>query len=72
MSNVKFNHSKLLGRIREQGYTQNRLAEDIGINPGTMSLKLNNGSQFATDEIDAICKKLDIAPCDIGVYFFAK
>jgi DNA-binding Xre family transcriptional regulator len=72
VSNVKFNHSKLLGRIREKGYTQHRLAEDIGMNPGTMSLKLNNGSRFATDEIDTICEKLDIAPCDIGVYFFAK
>jgi DNA-binding Xre family transcriptional regulator len=69
---VKFNHSKLLGRIREKGYTQKSLAEAIDMNSGTMSLKINNGSFFVTDEIDAICEKLDIAPCDIGVYFFAK
>lgn len=69
---MKFNHSKLLGRIRERGYTQKSLAEAIGMNTGTMSLKINNGSFFVTDEIDAICEKLDIAPCDIGVYFFAK
>lgn len=69
---MKFNHSKLLGRIKEFGYTQKRLAEVIGMNDGTLSLKLNNGSFFSTDEIDAICEKLDISPCDIGVYFFAK
>lgn len=69
---MKFNHSKLLGRIREKGYTQKSLAEAIDMNSGTMSLKINNGSFFVTDEIDAICEKLDIAPCDIGVYFFAK
>lgn len=72
MCDVKFNHSKLLGRIREFGYTQGSLAEAVGMNAGTMSLKINNGSFFVTDEIDAICEKLDIAPCDIGVYFFAK
>ena len=72
MSDVVFNHSKLLGRIRERGYTQLELAKAVGMNPGTMSLKLNNGSRFVSDEIDAICEKLDIAPCDIGVYFFAK
>lgn len=69
---MRFNHKKLLGRIKEFGYTQGSLAKAVGMNAGTMSLKINNGSCFATDEIDAICEKLDIAPCDIGVYFFTK
>jgi DNA-binding Xre family transcriptional regulator len=69
---VKFNHSKLLGRIKEYGYTQKSLAEAVGMNIGTMNQKLNNGYFFTSGEIDAICRKLDISPCDIGVYFFAK
>jgi DNA-binding Xre family transcriptional regulator len=69
---VKFNHSKLLGRIKEYGYTQKSLAEAVGMNNGTMNQKLNNGYFFTSAEIDAICRKLDISPCDIGVYFFAK
>jgi DNA-binding Xre family transcriptional regulator len=69
---VKFNHSKLLGRIREKGYRQKDLAESIDMNPGTLSSKLNNGSFFVTDEIIAICRKLDISPDKIGEYFFAE
>ena len=65
-----FNHSKLLGRIRECGFTQATLAEAIGINKGTLSAKLNNQYYFTTAEIIAICKALNIAHKDIPLYFF--
>ena len=69
---MKFDHSKLLGRIKECGYTQKSLADAIKMSNGTLSLKLNNGSQFNAGEMDKIAKLLDISSCDIGEYFFKK
>lgn len=69
---MKYNHSKLLGRMRELGFTQERLAEAIGINRSTLSSKLNGLSYFSTEEMDTICKELDIPNDDVGKYFFAK
>lgn len=68
---MKFNYSKLLGKIKECGFTQATLADAIGINKGTLSAKLNNQSYFTTLEIIAICKALKIAFKDIPAYFFA-
>ena len=67
---MKFNHSKLLGRFREYGLTQKDVAVHLGIRPTTLSMKLNNKFSFTTDEIDAICKLLDIPGEEIGIYFF--
>lgn len=68
---MKFNYSKLLGRIRECGFTQAALAKAIGINKGTLSAKLNNQSAFTTAEMSAICTVLNIPYKEIGLYFFA-
>ena len=65
-----FDYSKLLGRIKEKGFTQETLAKHIGITPGVMSMKLNNQSHFKQKEIFAICDALDIPISDIGEYFF--
>lgn len=67
-----FDFSKLLGRIREFGFTQESLAKQIKINPQTLSWKLNNKSSFTIEEMDKICKLLDISLEEIGVYFFTK
>lgn len=69
---MKFNYSKLLGRIRELGFTQERVAFDIGIGSDTLSKKLNNKSSFSTKEVVAICQLLDISKAEIGAYFFAQ
>jgi transcriptional regulator with XRE-family HTH domain len=68
---MEFDYSKLLGRIKEKGFTQESLARHIGITPGVMSVKLNNQSHFKQREIFAICDALDISICEIGEYFFA-
>ena len=67
-----FNHSKLLGKIKECGYTQEKLAEAIRINKGTLNQKLKNKTCFTADEINNISQLLNIAPNEIGIYFFAK
>ena len=68
---MKFNYSKLLGRMRECGFTQEQLAKAIGINKATLSAKLNNRFSFTQDEILNICKLLNIHICEIGDYFYA-
>ena len=68
---MKFNYSKLLGRMRECGFTQEQLAKAIGINKATLSAKLNNRFSFSQEEILAICKPLSIPVCEIGDYFYA-
>lgn len=67
---MRFNYAKLLGRFKEYGFTQRDVAAQIGINSVTMSLKLNNKANFTAPEIDAICRLLDIAKDEIGIYFF--
>ncbi len=67
-----FNHSKLLGKIRECGFTQETLAESIKINVSTLNAKLNNKNRFTTSEIQNICRLLNIANEEIGLYFFAE
>lgn len=67
---MEFDYSKLLGRIREYGYTQETLAKEIGVTESSMSLKLNNKAPFKQIEIRLICKILRIADREIGAYFF--
>ena len=68
---MKFNYSRLLGRIREKGFTHADVAKHIGIVPSTFSLKLKCETVFNAYEIMAICKLLDIPAEEIGIYFFA-
>lgn len=68
---MKFNHSKLLGRIKECGFTQESLAKAIKINKGTMTAKLNGQSHFTSSEIVSVCNTLDIPYKEISQYFFA-
>lgn len=67
---MKYNYSKLLGKIKESGLTQEKLANAIGKNKGTLNAKFNGHYPFTTDEIDDICKVLDISNEQIGSYFF--
>lgn len=68
---MKFNYAKLLGRIRECGFTQEQLAKAIGISKGTLSAKLNNQFYFYSKEMYDICTVLNIPIIEIGEYFFA-
>ena len=69
---MSFDHSKLLGRIRECGYTQKSLAKAIKMSVGTLVQKLKNRSHFTTEEMLAISELLDISSEEIGAYFFKK
>lgn len=67
----KMDYSKLVGRIKEFGYTQKRLAESIGISEGQFCQKLSSRYPFKQTEIQKICELLNIEAEDIGVYFFS-
>lgn len=69
---MAFDYSKLLGRIKEYGFTQESLAKHIGIAESSMCLKLNNKGNFRHNEIFLICEALRIAISEIGVYFFTQ
>ena len=67
---VMYDYSKLLGRIKEKGFTLKEFAKIIGINPSTLSIKLSGKAYFTQKEIEKICQALDICGNEIGLYFF--
>lgn len=70
MSDIQYDYSKLLGRIREKGFTQVALAKAIGVSETTLNLSLTNKRSFKQNEMFAICHFLDIDTVDIDDYFF--
>jgi DNA-binding XRE family transcriptional regulator len=44
----------------KKGYTQDTLAEALGVSPNTMSSRITGKSCFNTEEIDRLCELLDI------------
>lgn len=64
----EYDYSRLLGRIKERGETQETVAKAISINVSTLNQKLNNKRDFSQSEIKNICNFLDIS--DIKSYFF--
>ena len=67
---MSFDYSKLLGRIKERGYTQETLAKHIAMSESTLSQKLNNKTPFKQRDIREISDALEISSNDIGAYFF--
>jgi transcriptional regulator with XRE-family HTH domain len=63
---MKYNYSKLLGRMKERAITQEQLAKEIDKDKSTVNAKLNGKNAFTTKEIDDICKVLDISNIEIG------
>lgn len=67
---MQFDYSKLLGRIKEFGFTQEEFASAIGISPTTLSLKLNGKAFFTQKEMDKACAVLENDKSEVGAYFF--
>lgn len=67
-----FDYSKLKGRTKEQGWTQEAIAERIGISSSAYSTKINNIYKFTQNEIIAIIDCLDIPINEIPAYFFTE
>lgn len=67
---MKFDFSKLLGRIKEYGYTQASVANILGISENAFTNKIKCRHYFTALEIASICNLLAIVKEEIGIYFF--
>ena len=67
---MEFDYSKLLGRIRELGYTQKTLAAVVKMSVSQLNQCLKNKANFKHAKILEICNVLDIQSSEIGVYFY--
>lgn len=63
-------YSKLLGRIKELGYTQKSTSNAIGISESQLCLKLSGNYPFKQTDIQKLCECLKIPIQEIGDYFF--
>lgn len=72
MEKVRFDYSKLRGRIVEKCGTQAAFATEIGISDVAISTKLNGHTYFKQTEIAKAINVLDIAPGDVTSYFFTR
>ena len=54
MQKTQYDYSKLLGRMKEKGYTQAALAAVLGISEVTLNLALNNNRDFRQSEINTM------------------
>lgn len=68
---MDYNYSKLQGRMREKGFTQDTLSSEIPMDRSVLSLRLNNKRSFRAKEIDRICQILEIPLEEVDKYFFA-
>ena len=55
------NRNKLVAAMAEHGFNQRQLAQRVGISENTLSAKMNGKAFFNTEEIENICRELDIA-----------
>lgn len=58
-------------RMRKMDYTQRSISEAIDMNESHLCRKLAGRFDFTQEDIRRICRLLDIAPSEIGRYFFA-
>lgn len=65
---------KTFGRLREeikkQFDTLDEFASAMGMSVSTLSLKLNDKSEWKRDEMEAACRVLGISIHRVGEYFF--
>lgn len=54
------NTNELKGKIVASGYTQARLANELGISKNTLSDKINGKAPFTTDMVVKLCTVLGI------------
>ena len=67
---MKFDYSKLLGKITEVCGTQAVFANSMNLSERSISLKLNNKEYFAEEEIVKAMKVLKIKENEVSDYFF--
>ena len=69
---IKYNYSKLLGKIEEIYDTQEKFALARGSGRVSLSQRLNGKLECAQNEILKSCELLKIKKKDIPIYFFVE
>lgn len=69
---MKYDYSKLRGRIIEKFGTMQKFAVEMEWSERTLSLKINNKRFWKQPEITKACKLLNIPDKDMIQYFFNK
>lgn len=67
---MSFLYSKLKGKIKEKYGTQEAFAKRLGISRTSLSLKLNNLSEFSQREIMDSITLLGLNGAEVDEYFF--
>lgn len=67
---MKFNNSKLRGKIRENFGSEYAFGEALGMALSTLSGKLNNKREFTRSEILSIVKLLNLKKEEVYDVFF--
>lgn len=67
---IKFNYSKLKGKIVEVYDTLDAFSKTIEMDRATLSSKLNNKTYFTQPQMLEMCDRLNIPINEIPVYFF--
>lgn len=62
------NANKLRGKMAENGYTQEKLALQIGVSTNTLSRKINRKIKFKVDEAVNICTALGVPGSVIDIF----
>lgn len=70
MRKVRFDYSKLRGRIVEKCGSIDNFAKKIDVTPTTVGRKLSEKSEWSQGEIIKACEVLDISANEIAAYFF--
>ena len=66
------NTAKLQGKMRECGYSLEKLANIVGISPTGLFNKVHNQSEFLVSEVQTISAVLNLSQEDVNVIFFGE
>lgn len=64
------NRQLFLAKSMENGYSQVGLAEALGVDPSTLSMKVNNKRPFTIAEVEDVSKLLKLTVKDRNTIFF--
>lgn len=67
---MKFDYSKLRGRIKEIFGTQDNFADALNMGRVSLSQRLTGKLEFTQEEIMKSCELLEFDPSEIPSYFF--
>lgn len=68
---MAFDYSKLRGRIKEKYGSEREFAKALGISAPTLSSKLNNTTDWTSDQVLISCELLDIEPAEMSIFFYS-